>query len=384
MVYTWSMKLVAQVKLVPAPEQADLLRRTLVASNALCDWVSERAWAEQTFGQYALHHLCYYEGRSRFGLSAQATVRAIAKVADAYKLDRKTQRHFRPEGSATYDLHLLSWKMDAQIVNIWTVGGRTRIPFVCGARQTELLKTRQGETDLCLVNGDFYLNATCDVEPPDPQDFRDVLGIDLGVVQIATTSDGTAYSGKAVNNVRGRHRKLRAKLQRKGTKSARRRLRKLSGKERRFARHVNHVLTRRIVDQSKRTGCAIAIENLVGIRSRIRASRPQRAVLHSWSFQQFRAFLEYKSAFDGITLVTVDPRNTSRTCPVCGHCEKANRPSQSQFRCRQCGLSANADVVGAQNIRALGLAALGAAVVSQPNVSGIPVLRAAWGQSCRL
>lgn len=371
------MKLVAQVKLLPSPEQSILLDATLRRINTACGWIAERAWATQTFRQYDLHHLCYHECRRRFGISAQATARALAKVADTYKLDRKTQRTFRSAGSAAYDDRILSWKLDQQIVSIWTLNGRIKVPFVCGSRQAELLRTRQGESDLCLVNGQFFLNATCNVEPPDPQDFGDVLGIDLGVVCIAADSDGSLYSGKAVNRVRGRHRKLRAKLQRKGTRSARRRLRKLSSKERRFARHTNHVLTRRIVDQAKRTGRAIAIEDLAGIRSRIRASRPQRAVLHSWSFQQFRAFLEYKAALAGIMLVTVDPRNTSRTCSACGHCEKANRPSQSQFRCRHCGFSANADTNGALNIRALGLAILGAAVVSRPNVSGIPVLRAA-------
>lgn len=377
MVYTWSMKLVAQVKLVTTEAQRDVLRRTLMASNALCDWVSERAWSEKVFGQYALHRLCYYEGRAKFGLSAQATVRAIAKVADAYKLNRKTQRHFRPEGSATYDLHLLSWKMDQQIVNIWTVDGRIKIPFVCGERQTELLQTRQGETDLCLVKGEFYLNATCDVEPPDPCDFKEVLGIDLGVVNLATTSDGTKFSGKAVNNVRGRHRKLRAKLQRKGTKSAKRKLRKLAGKERRFAAHVNHCISRQIVDLAQRTERAIALEDLLGIRARIRARRQQRAVLHSWSFAQLRGYVEYKAALLGVTVVTVNPRNTSRMCSVCGYIDKANRPSQSVFRCQHCGHAANADTNGAQNIAALGCAALCAAVVSQPNVLGTSVLRSA-------
>lgn len=376
-VYTWSMKLVAQVKLVTTEEQRDILRRTLAASNALCDWISERAWTEQVFGQYALHHLCYHEGRAKFGMSAQATVRAIAKVADAYKLNRKTQRHFRPEGSATYDLHLLSWKPDQQIVNIWTVEGRIKITFVCGERQAELLKARQGESDLCLVKGEFYLNATCDIEPPDPRDFKDVLGVDLGVVNIATTSDGTKHSGKQVNHVRGRHRKLRAKLQRKGTKSCKRKLRKLAGKERRFASHVNHCISRQIVDLAQRTERALALEDLLGIRARIRARRQQRAVLHSWSFAQLRQYIEYKAAWLGITVVAVDPRNTSRTCPVCGHIDKANRPSQSVFRCQHCGHAANADVVGAVNIAALGRVEIGAAVVSRPNVSGMSVLRSA-------
>jgi transposase len=56
-----------------------------------------------------------------------------------------------------------------------------------------------------------------------------------------------------------------------------------------------------------------------------------------------RAFLEYKALLAGLPLHTVDPRNTSRTCSVCGHCEKANRQSQAAFKCVACGFAAPAD-----------------------------------------
>lgn len=107
------MKLVAQVKLLPTPEQAALLRATMERCNDACNWISEQAWASQTFRQYDLHHLVYHLARERFGLSAQATVRCIAKVADAHKLDRRRQRSFRPTGAVAYDLRLLTWKPQA-------------------------------------------------------------------------------------------------------------------------------------------------------------------------------------------------------------------------------------------------------------------------------
>ena len=89
------MKLIAQVKLQPTPEQADALKRTLETANAAANYVSGQAWETQTFRQYDLHHLCYSTVRGQFGLSAQVTVRVLAKVADAYKLDRKAKRVFR-------------------------------------------------------------------------------------------------------------------------------------------------------------------------------------------------------------------------------------------------------------------------------------------------
>jgi IS605 OrfB family transposase len=219
-----------------------------------------------------------------------------------------------------------------------------------------MLATRQGESDLLYHRGAWYLLATCEVEEPDPQDIDDVLGVDLGVTNIASDSDGTIYSSRMMNNVRYRHRRLRTKLQKLGTKSARRRLKELAGQERRFAKDVNHTISKRIVERAERTGRGISLEDLKGIRTLLRARRQQRAQLHSWSFHQLRSFIGYKAQRVGIPVVLVDPRNTSRHCPACGYTDKANRPSQSTFRCTSCGCAGHADTIAAENIRVLGRA----------------------------
>jgi putative transposase len=185
--------------------------------------------------------------RETFGLAAQLTVRCIAKVADAYKLDRKTQRTFAPLGAVAYDDRILSFALPDLSISIWTLDKRQSIPFVCGERQRVLLASRRGETDLAFVRGNWYLFATCDVEAPEPIDIADVLGIDLGVTNIAADSDGEIHSGTTIKSVRYRHRRLRNKLQRKRTLGSCRRLRRLSGQERRFATWVNHNLSKRIV-----------------------------------------------------------------------------------------------------------------------------------------
>lgn len=359
------MKLIAQVKLQPAPGQTELLRRTLEVANAAANYVSEIAWETKTFRQYDLHHACYYDVRTRYELSAQMTVRLLAKVADAYKLDRKTQRRFHPHGSIAYDNRILGWKLAAQTVSIWTVGGRQTIPFVAGERQLALLPFMRGEADLIYRRGEFYLHQVCEVDEPPAGDVDEFLGVDLGIVNIATDSDGAVHSSRAVNNVRYRHRRLRAKLQRKGTKSARRRLKKLAGKERRFATHTNHTISKRIVTAAKDTGRGIALEDLKGIRERVTVRRAQRATLHSWSFFQLRSFVEYKARLAGVPVVAVDPRNSSRTCPVCGCVDKRNRPDQCTFSCVACGHSGLADHIAAVNIGSRG-------AVSRPNVSDAP------------
>jgi putative transposase len=84
------MKLTAKVKLLPTPEQRQFLLQTLETANAACDWMSARAWEKNTFGAFSLHKIVYAEARERFDLSAQMVVRLIAKVGDAYKLDKKS------------------------------------------------------------------------------------------------------------------------------------------------------------------------------------------------------------------------------------------------------------------------------------------------------
>jgi predicted transposase len=202
------MKLIAQVKLLPTKEQHNALVDTLSTTNEACNYISQHAWDTRTFRQYDIHKAVYYEVRSRFSLSAQMTVRAIAKVADAYKLDKKTQRIFKTTGGVAYDDRILSYNLSRSTVSIWTTAGRLTIPFTCGERQKELLKTQRGESDLILFKGNFYLLATCDIDEPTPKDVERVLGIDLGIVNIATTSDGDTFAGNAINNVRHRHRRI--------------------------------------------------------------------------------------------------------------------------------------------------------------------------------
>lgn len=356
------MKLTIQLKLLPTPEQADALMRTLVATNAACDHISQIAWDSRTFSKFALQRMCYHEVRETFGLAAQMVIRALAKVGDAYKLDTKTKRTFRPTSAIAYDDRILSFAMPDSSVSIWTLDKRQSIPFVCGAHQRAMLPFQRGESDLAFVRGQWYVFATVDSDEADPIDVEGVLGIDLGVTNIAVDSDGEVHSGRAIKNVRYRHRRLRKKLQAKGTKRSRYRLRVLAGQEARFAKDVNHCLSKRIVAKAKRTKRAIAVEDLTHIRTRVRDRRSQRATLHSWSFAQLQAFIAYKAQLSGVPVHRVDPRNTSRTCPKCGCIDKANRKTQSSFVCTSCGFAGLADVIAAGNIS-------GRASVNTPHVS---------------
>ena len=161
-----------------------------------------------------------------FRLTAQAAVRAIAKVADAYKLNTASKRTFRPGGAACYDSRILSYAADG--VSIWSMDGRLRISFSCGDRQHALLKHRKGESDLAFMRGQWYLLASCDIPDAEPHS-GPAMGVDLGIRNTAATSHGTLHSGAGRQRFKeGRH-KVRASLQSRNNRRARRALKRISG-----------------------------------------------------------------------------------------------------------------------------------------------------------
>ena len=334
------------------------------ASNAVCDSLSAWAWANQTFGQYPLHKGQYAEQRAASGLTAQVVVRAIAKVADAYKLDKRTQRTFQPTGAIAYDARILRWYVNKGQVSIWSVDGRMKLPFVCGEYQRGLLAFQQGESDLALVNGNFYLLSTVSLPDPPLMETDGVLGVDLGIVEIATDSEGRSYSGEGIKAARRRTRAHRSALQKAGTKRAKRSLKKMSRKAGRYSRWLNHNISKQLVQSALSSRKALALENLKGIRERANGfNREMRWRMGNWAFDELKQFVVYKAKKTGVPVVFVDPRNSSRTCSSCGHCDKANRKSQSQFLCLSCGFQTNADKNAALNLEARGR------LVSAPHVA---------------
>jgi len=344
-----AMKLTAQIKLLPTPQQADLLLRTMQTANNACNTISTYAWRHRRFRQYDLHHALYYDLRQSFPLSAQMVVRCLSKVADAYKPGRQTKRRFRERGAIAYDGRILTYF--EQDVSLWVLGGRQRIAFAVGAHQARLLQHQRGASDLVYRGGSFFLLATCEVPEPEEGATAGVLGVDLGIVQLATDSDGASFSGAMIERKRQQYAAHRSGLQATGTRSAKRRLKQVSGRQRRFQAHVNHVISKRLVEKAKDTNRAIALEVLTGLRARVTVTRSQRSRHHNWGFGQLRTFITYKARLAGVPVVLVDPRGTSRTCAVCGHNEKANRKRQDLFECRSCGHRTNADVNAAVNIR---------------------------------
>jgi IS605 OrfB family transposase len=199
------------------------------------------------------------------------------------------------------------------------------------------------------------LIVTVDVPDGTPVPATDFIGVDMGLANLATDSDGRIYSGAAVEKVRRKHKLQRKRLGRRNTKGAKKKLKRIAGKEARFRKAENHRISKTIVETAKGTDRGIALEDLSGIRERLPAwGRDARNRLGTWGFHQLRSFIEYKARLAGVAVTAVDPRNTSRTCSACGHCEKDNRKSQAKFLCVSCGMGMNADQNAARNLRALG------------------------------
>ncbi len=258
--------------------------------NAACNAISETAWLNRTFGKYLLQTLLYRDLRSEFGLSAQMAVRAIAKVAESYLVDRSVQHTIEPHGALVCDQRLLSFK-GSDRVSILTLDGRIVAPIIVPDYRETDRATIKGQMDLVYVREIFYLMAVVEV-PEEPMIEPDeVIGVDLGIVNLAATSDGTTFSGDPCTTVRKKFAAITAKLQKAATWDAKKHLKRLSGRERRFKRDMNHIISKAIVRTAKDTRRGIALENLEGIRPRISVTKAQRLAIGKWAFFELANFI---------------------------------------------------------------------------------------------
>ena len=248
-----------------------------------------------------------------------------------------------------YDTRILSFK-GLEAASILTLAGRLTVPMRMGEYQQVQFHRARGQADLVLVDNVFYLLVAVETPEESPLEPQGFIGVDLGIVNIATDSTGETFSGEAVEHTRQRYHRLRQTLQAKGTRSARRHLQKTRRKEAHFRRNHNHVIAKHLVEKAKDTTRGIALEDLKHIRSRTTVRKFDRAKHSGWAFFQLQAFIDYKAHLNGIPVVYVDPWYTSRTCAVCGHADKTNRKTQSHFQCVSCGHVANADTNAAINI----------------------------------
>jgi putative transposase len=300
-----------------------------------------------TDNRFELHHIVYGSIKKTSKLNSNLAISCIGKVCSSIKAS-KNKPHFKSCLGVVYTARSYWVKLSEGICSLSTLQGRKKYGFVlpdyykkylswkvCGS---ELVYDSKKRLWLHVVVSKEVVSNTCSTSAVHN------LGIDLGVNNLAVTSDNKFYKG--VSRKLGCIERLRGDLQHKGTKSAKRHLKKLSGGRKRFVCDVNHRIAKEIVC-SLPSGSTIVMENLRGIGEQ-RKGKVLNRILSKWSFFEFRDFLTYKAEERDISVVLVDPKNTSKCCSVCGQIGTRNK---GFFKCA-CGYSINSDLNGARNILA--------------------------------
>jgi putative transposase len=344
------------------------LQQTQSACTAAASYCASVSWEQALTNKTKLHHIVYGPTRTRFGLGAQLACCARDKAAEAVRAARAnghtTCPTFAADSSIRYDARTYRL-MTLERVSLNTLIGRVVVQLVLGDFQRRSLSDTTwtiGGAELLRHADVWYLCITQSKAAPALDEPLGYLGVDLGIVNLAADSEGETYSGAEVQRVRERRYQQRRRLQLANTRRARWRLRQNAKREHRFQKDINHCISKALVRKAHTTRKAIALEDLTQIRERVTVRREQRRVRQAWAFRQLRTFINYKATHEGVRVVSIDPRNTSRTCAVCGFCDKRNRPDQAHFRCLSCGHTAAADTNAAVNIARV-------AAVNQPIVS---------------
>lgn len=379
-----------RICLQPTAAQVDALTQTARQFTAAFNLVCAHGWCEGEKNGVKLHHATYRASKAAApGLVSDLHIQARVKATEALKsaLDRQRNGHrVSSPCSRTcpprYNVHTYRLDWEASVVNLATVAGRQQIPFALPAYAARYSGYPTATADLVQKRGHWYLHVVVRLPTPEVEPTEAVVGVDLGVTRAAVSSDNRFHGKRRWRELEGRDFRLRRALQKKGTKSAKRHLKKLSGRTARRRRDHDHVVSRHIVDGVPE-GATIAVENLTNIRSRVKAKRANGSQrrLHSWSFATLRAYITYKAEERGIRVEGVDPRHTSQTCHRCSFQSRYNRRTQAEFWCRSCGYRLNADLNGARNIAAKLLASRGMTAAGGPPSTGLSSPASVEGQA---
>ena len=365
------MQRTLRIRLHLNAETAALFAETVRLYTSSFNVVARVGWEANVANGVELHKRTYYRERERTALPTQLTCAARLKAMEALKsakaLTAKAMN--KPAGKrrlpamphadfcpVRYDARSYKVNLRAGTGSLLTVDGRRAIVFAltpyhrrCVAWKTasaDLLRDRQGRWWLhVVVISPRTQRAPAEAATPD-----EIVGVDLGIAHRATDSRGVFYGSDHWKVIVDKTFQLKRRLQAKGTRSAKRHLQRMRGRQRRFRRDCDHVLSKRLV-ASVQPGATLVFEDLTDIRGRAKARKEQKRRSHGWSFAQLRDFATYKAEEHGITVGFVDPRYTSQKCSACGHCDRANRVDQSRFVCTSCGFACNADHNASMNIR---------------------------------
>jgi IS605 OrfB family transposase len=380
----------AKLKLKTSPAQFAALRQTQLAYRDALNYVSRYSFAHgKISNKVTLQKATYNELRMRFGLPSQMACSVPRQVGATYKglwtkvkqnaqhrADGRTKKRYRGLDQApkyvspTVEYQYgkdYSFKKD-QHVSVLTLEGRVILVYTGYCKHVEWIQqgAEIGAAKLWYDKSrkQFYLLVSLEIETadPTPEQHIHIVGVDVGIRNLAVTATTTGhcsfYSGNSIVAKANHYARLRKRLQKKGTRSATRRLVAISGRERRLKQDANHVVSKRIVLDHPHS--LIGLEELTHIRERIRRKKGKQATkkqrkanaIHSkWSFAELHGMIAYKAILHESMTIKVDADYTSQACLLCGHSCPENRPDKGLlFRCQNCHYTLHADLVGARNV----------------------------------
>src|SRR6266700_1408278 len=392
-----------RIQLKPTLEQAVLLQQTMQAYTMCFNEVCQLGDAEKMSNGVQLHRLTYAHHRASTHLPSQLICAARVKATEALKsviTRRKKQAQkyqaLVKQGKAHKPLKLAqtphsalcairydarSFRFDrnrrlVSLVHVQQARNRATIAVKVPAYYEQYVtpEWQQDSADLIYRQGSYWLHmvVSCEQAALSPTPESQVIGVDLGINRLAVTSHPRFFASKHLKETNNRYFRLRRALQGKGTKSAKRHLKKLSGKLKRFQHNTNHVIAKQIIAACQ-PGDTLVMENLTDIGERTKGRRQQRRALSNWSFAQLQGFIAYKAASKGVSVAFVDARYSSQACSRCGHIDKRNRVCQSEFSCQLCGYTANADYNASVNLASRARSVASGHHVKAPLVSGLRV-----------
>ncbi len=353
-------------------EDKNSLLKTLDLFTQSFNQVIETGFKDSISNGVTLHHATYKNLKELYpslpsNVLIQARVKATETLKSVFALKKKGKKVSQPISKSCpirYNTRTMKLDWNKQIISLSTVEGRKKFTFQVPKYAHKYIGNKLATADLSYKNGRFQLNVVLDIPTPVFADLRKTVGVDMGITRVAVASNNRFFGEKRWKELENKTFRLKRKLQAKGTKSAKRHLKKLSGKQLRRRTDHDHVVSKRIV-QSCEQGTTIVIENLTNIRQTAKQRRgKQNREFHGWSFARLRSFLEYKAEEQGIKTVAVDPRNTSKMCSKCGCVYRHNRKSQSRFVCKDCSFELNADLNASRNIKFKYLAQTGISSLS--------------------
>lgn len=367
------------IKLLVTSDHCRLFNELQQAFSSTCNSIVPDVIEQRCWNRVALHTLVYSKLRKEGKLGSQMTCNAIFAVCKAYKalqvLGKITKETVIPKiafGHASVHFDKRTYTLNTDHLSLYTLGGRIKVPFTMGDYQKKLFDSGvPKEAELLCKKGVWYFHLVLEIADPLKVERGAVMGVDIGENNLAATSTGKIFGGGQLRDQRDRFLAHRRRLQSNGTQSSKQKLCKISGKETRHVKHVNHEISSAIIAEAKQANVSlIVLEDLTHIREKIRAKKRERSRLHRWPFRQLQQFVSYKAESAGIKVVYVNPAYTSLTC---SNCLEMGKRRKHQFRC-SCGFLAHADCNASRNLVRIAVSADSArAEVSRPNVDTVCV-----------